>query len=149
MMKIIYILNGPNLNLLGTRQPDLYGKISLDDIRQNCHLLATEFGYKQDFRQTNHEGMLIDWVQEAAQKASGILINAGGLTHTSVSLLDALLTVTIPVIEVHLTIPCQRESFRHQSFVTPAAHGIVAGFGPNSYTLALRALVEKIEKQRA
>lgn len=139
---MIHILNGPNLNLLGQREPSLYGVHTLKDIEQACCNLAQKLNTQILFRQTNHEGVLIDWVQEAGVQAQGLLINGGGCTHTSVSLLDALLAIKIPIIEVHLTLPMNRESFRHTSFITPAARGLVAGFGLNSYTLGLRALCE-------
>lgn len=134
-----YILNGPNLNLLGQRDPEIYGSHSLAMIEDKCRKRLQSLKRDLVFRQTNHEGVLIDWVQEAKDQASILLINGGGLTHTSISLLDALLTLTIPVIEVHLSQPLQRESFRHQSYISPAAHGIVAGFGINSYILAIEA----------
>ena len=144
---MFFILNGPNLNLLGIRQTDIYGSETLGSIQNNCEKMAQKFGYNLDFRQTNHEGILIDWVQEAGLKGTGLIINGGGLTHTSVSLLDALLTLPIPIIEVHLSLTTNRESFRHPSFITPAAKGVIAGFGASGYTLALRALIEMINNQ--
>lgn len=144
---MIFILNGPNLNLLSVREPHIYGNETLEKIQIKCEMLAKQFGHNLDFRQTNHEGVLIDWVQEAHLRGSGLIINGGGLTHTSVSLLDALLMVSIPIIEVHLTLTTKRESFRHHSFITPAAKGVIAGFGASGYTLALRALIEMINNQ--
>jgi 3-dehydroquinate dehydratase II len=137
----IWVLNGPNLNLLGGREPEIYGTATLTEIKEDCHQFAKNSGFSLDFRQTNHEGILIDWVQEAGRLAHGLLINGGGLTHTSVSLHDALKAIQIPKIEVHLTNPPARESFRHQSYISPTVHGVVAGFGRKSYILALEALI--------
>ena len=139
MAKPIYVLNGPNLNLLGTREPNIYGKTTLEQIRGLCEARAGEYGRKAVFRQTNHEGELIDWVQEAGEQASCLVINAGGYTHTSVALLDALKTLKIPVVECHLSNPHAREPFRRQSFVALASAGSVNGFGPLSYELAVDA----------
>ncbi len=139
MTKTIYILNGPNLNLLGKRQPDIYGSVSLKDIETSCKEMTDAQGWHLVFRQTNHEGVLIDWVQEARENACALLINAGGLSHTSVSLLDALLMLDIPIYEVHISQIYQRDSFRHHSFVSSVAQGIVAGFGANGYMMALKA----------
>jgi len=144
---MLFILNGPNLNLLGLRQPEIYGSETLFSIQQNCEKVAKASGYTLDFRQTNHEGVLVDWVQEAREKAKGLIINGAGLTHTSVSLLDALLMLSIPIIEVHLSLITNREPFRHHSFITPASKGLVAGFGASGYTLALRALIEMVNNQ--
>lgn len=143
-MKPLYILNGPNLNFLHKREPEIYGGISLEVIQSACLKMAQEKGLSIVFRQTNHEGILIDWVQEAEEEASALLINAGGLTHTSISLMDALLAVKVPVIEVHISSPKRREDFRHLSYVSQAAHGIVAGFGINSYILAIQAAQDLI-----
>ncbi|TDI64857.1 MAG: type II 3-dehydroquinate dehydratase [Alphaproteobacteria bacterium] len=142
MSKPIYILNGPDLNLLGEREPEIYGTDTLDSIRQQVEAHATDAGHKVDFRQTNGEGDLIDWVQEAREKASGVIINAGAYTHTSVALLDALLTLDIPVIEVHLSNPFKREEFRHHSYVSPAATGLICGLGAQGYLRAIDALIE-------
>ncbi|MBY0462903.1 MAG: type II 3-dehydroquinate dehydratase [Alphaproteobacteria bacterium] len=144
---MIFILNGPNLNLLSVRQPDIYGHETLESIQKNCEKIAKQFGHDLDFRQTNHEGVLVDWVQEVGVRGKGLIINGGGLTHTSVSLLDALLMLSVPVIEVHLSLTAKRETFRHHSFITPAAKGVIAGFGASGYTLALRALIEMINIQ--
>ena len=144
---MLFILNGPSLNLLGLRQPEIYGHETLSSIQENCEKVAKASGYTLDFRQTNHEGILVDWVQEAKEKAKGLIINGAGLTHTSVSLLDALLMLSIPIIEVHLSLTTKREPFRHHSFITPAAKGLVAGFGASGYTLALRALIEMVNNQ--
>jgi 3-dehydroquinate dehydratase-2 len=137
--KPIYVLNGPNLNLLGVREPDIYGKTTLDDISQDCIDLAKALGFKVDFRQTNHEGVLVDWIQEARTEACALVINPAAFGHTSVALLDALKTLSIPIVECHLSHLATREDFRHQTFVSKAAAGIVAGFGAKSYTLAIQA----------
>lgn len=136
----IFVLNGPNLNLLGLRQPEIYGHDTLDDIAGQLEDRARELGLAIDMRQSNHEGHLVDWLHEAqAIRAKAVLLNAGGLTHTSVTLHDAIKSVTTPVIEVHLSNPHARESFRHNSFVGRAAKGSIAGFGALSYMLALEA----------
>jgi 3-dehydroquinate dehydratase II len=130
MAKIIYILNGPNLNLLGTREPEKYGTATLKDVETLCRKTAQQYGFSVEFRQSNREGELIDWVQEArANKAAGVIINAAGYTHSSVSIHDALLAVNAPVIEVHITNIHARETFRHHSFVAMAAKATLAGFG--------------------
>ena len=134
----IAILNGPNLNLLGTRQPEIYRTQTLADVEAACRSKAQAKGYRVDFRQTNSEGTLVDHVQECRTSAA-LLINAAGYTHTSVALLDALLAVEGPVIEVHLSSPHQREPFRHKSVIAPACRGVIAGFGLQSYLLALDA----------
>jgi 3-dehydroquinate dehydratase-2 len=136
----IYVLNGPNLNLLGTREPEIYGADTLDDIAGRLEDRALELGVAVDVRQSNHEGHLIDWLHEAqAEGAKAVILNAGGFTHTSVALLDAIKAVTTPVIEVHLSNPHARESFRHRSLIAKAARGTIAGFGALSYELALDA----------
>jgi 3-dehydroquinate dehydratase-2 len=136
----IYVLNGPNLNLLGTREPEIYGADTLDDIAGRLEDRALELGVTVDVRQSNHEGHLIDWLHEAqAEGAKAVILNAGGFTHTSVALLDAIKAVTTPVIEVHLSNPHARESFRHRSLIARAARGTIAGFGALSYELALDA----------
>jgi 3-dehydroquinate dehydratase-2 len=149
MAKPIYVLNGPNLNLLGTREPNIYGKTTLDQVRTLCEARAGEYGRKVVFRQTNHEGELIDWVQEAGEQASGLVLNAAGFTHTSVSLLDALKTLKVPIIECHLSNPHAREPFRRQSFVALAAAGAITGFGPLSYELAVDAALRLAGAVRA
>lgn len=138
--KTVAVLNGPNLNLLGTRQPEIYGSQSLADIEQECRAQLEASGMKLDFRQTNSEGELVTFVQEVRQHAA-IVMNAAGYTHTSVALLDALLTAEGPVIEVHLSHPAAREEFRHRSVIAPACTGTVAGFGALSYRLALDAVI--------
>lgn len=138
--KLVYVLNGPNLNLLGTREPEIYGHETLDDIAGMLDDRAQELGMTIDLRQSNHEGHLIDWLHEARSVgAAAVILNAGALTHTSVGLYDAIKAIELPVIEVHLSNPHAREAFRHHSYVTPVAKGVIAGFGPRSYLLALEA----------
>lgn len=140
MAGIVFVLNGPNLNLLGAREPDIYGHDTLDDIAAMLEDAGRDLGLEVDLRQSNHEGHLIDWIHEAASRgAKAVILNAGGLTHTSVALHDAVKAVAVPVIEVHLSNPHARESFRHRSLIARAARGTVAGFGALSYRLALDA----------
>ncbi|MCC6828045.1 MAG: type II 3-dehydroquinate dehydratase [Novosphingobium sp.] len=138
--KLIYVLNGPNLNLLGLREPEIYGSDTLDDIAALLEDRAGELGLSVDMRQSNHEGHLVDWLHEAqAEGAQAVLLNAGAFTHTSVALYDAIRSIRTPVIEVHLSNPHAREAFRHKSYVGMAAKGSIAGFGARSYLLALDA----------
>jgi 3-dehydroquinate dehydratase-2 len=137
--KPIYVLNGPNLNLLGTREPHIYGTATLDDVRTLCEAKAREAGFSVVFRQSNHEGVLIDWLQEARTEAAALVLNPGAYGHTSVAIYDCLKALSIPIVECHLSNPAKRESFRHHSYVALAAHGVVAGFGPASYELAVTA----------
>ncbi len=137
MPKPIYVLNGPNLNLLGLREPDIYGRQTLDDIRALCETRAAGQGRGVVFRQSNREGELVDWIQEARFEASGLVINPAGYGHTSVALLDALRTLAIPIVECHLSVPAAREEFRRTSYVSLAAGGVVSGFGAASYELAI------------
>lgn len=138
---LVLVLNGPNLNLLGTREPDVYGYETLDDIAVRLEDHAATLGLTIDLRQSNHEGHLIDWLHEAASRgAKGVILNAGGLTHTSVALHDAIKSIATPVIEVHLSNPAAREPFRHHSFVAPAARGSITGLGAAGYVLALDAI---------
>jgi len=139
MPKPIFVLSGPNLNLLGVREPDIYGHETLADIEARCSRRAAEFGLAVEFRQSNHEGVLIDWVQDARTEASAVVINPAGYGHTSVALLDALKTLAIPVIECHLSNPAAREAFRRHSYVSLIATGVVSGFGGASYELAIEA----------
>lgn len=135
---VIFILNGPNLNLLGTREPDIYGHDTLDDVAGLCEDHARALGYDIEFRQSNHEGHLIDWLHEAhADGAAAVLLNAGGLTHTSAAIHDAIKSITVPVIEVHLSNPHAREPWRAHSYIGMAARGVIAGFGVDSYLAAL------------
>ncbi|MDP8993608.1 MAG: type II 3-dehydroquinate dehydratase [Pseudomonadota bacterium] len=137
---LILVLNGPNLNLLGTREPEVYGAETLDEIAGRLEERARELGLSVDLRQSNHEGHLIDWLHEAdAAGAKAVILNAGGFTHSSVALHDAIRAIAVPVIEVHLSNPQARESFRRRSLVAAAANGTIAGFGPLGYLLALDA----------
>ena len=137
---IIYVLNGPNLNLLGTREPEIYGAATLDEIAGQIEDRARELEVEVEIRQSNHEGHLIDWLHEAqAEGARAVILNAAGFTHSSVALLDAVKAISTPVIEVHLSNPQARESFRRRSLIAPAARGTIAGFGALSYLLALDA----------
>lgn len=139
-MPTIFVLNGPNLNLLGMREPEIYGSDTLDDIAGMLDKRARGLGLELDFRQSNHEGHLVDWLHEAsAEGAKAVLLNAGALTHSSIALYDAIKSIKVPVIEVHLSNPHTRESFRHKSYVGMAAKGSIAGFGAQSYLLALDA----------
>ena len=139
-MPTVYVLNGPNLNLLGTREPEIYGSDTLDDIAGRLEDRARELELEIDMRQSNHEGHLVDWLHEAqAHDARAVLLNAGGFTHTSVAIHDAIKAVRTPVIEVHLSNPYAREGFRHVSLIGQAARGTIAGFGATSYLLALEA----------
>jgi 3-dehydroquinate dehydratase-2 len=145
MAKTIYVLNGPNLNLLGTREPETYGHHTLADVEKLCHDSAARYGLTADCRQSNREGELIDFIHEAgAKKAVGIIINAGGYSHTSIALHDALMAVKIPTVEVHVSNIFARESFRHHSFVASAAVATLCGFGIDGYRLAISGLAAKI-----
>jgi 3-dehydroquinate dehydratase-2 len=134
------VLNGPNLNLLGLREPTVYGRGTLADIEALCRARAAALSLEIDFRQTNHEGQLVDWIQEARLSADGIVLNAGALTHTSVAVLDALSAAGLPIIEVHLSNIFRRERFRHHSYVSLAASGVICGLGAHGYELALDAV---------
>ena len=136
----IYVLNGPNLNLLGTREPEVYGRATLEDIGKAVQAQAKGYGLSVTFRHSNHEGDLVDWLQEARTKASGVVLNAGGLSHTSVSLLDACRALNKPLIEVHLSNPYKREPFRRCSYISEAALGVICGLGATGYLLAVDAL---------
>ncbi len=139
-MALIYVLNGPNLNLLGTREPEIYGSATLGDIEAMLTKQADALGVTIDFRQTNHEGVLVDWLQEAKRAgAAAVLLNAAAYTHTSIALLDTIKAISLPVFEVHLSDPMRREDFRHKSYVGKAAAGVFAGHGAQSYALALDA----------
>lgn len=142
MTKPIYILNGPNLNLLGQREPEVYGRLTLEQIEQQCAAKAKELGYAIDFRQSNHEGVLIDWLHDANVNASSVVINPGAYTHTSVALHDAVRAIEPPVIEVHLSQTAAREDFRHHSYIAAAAKGTISGFGLASYLLGIEAAVQ-------
>jgi 3-dehydroquinate dehydratase II len=141
MAKTVYVLNGPNMNLLGTRQPELYGRATLKDVEALCRKTAAEHKLALEFRQSNHEGELVDWIQEAAaKKALGIVINGAGFTTTSVALLDAISAIPLPVIEVHVTNIYAREAFRHHSLIARVAKATMAGFGIQGYALAIAGL---------
>jgi len=143
-LPLVLILNGPNLNLLGTREIEIYGKVTLADIRTQCATRADSLGLAIDFRQSNNEGQLIDWIHEARSGASALIINAGAYSHTSIAIHDALRSFLKPIFEVHLSNIYQREPFRHHSFVSSAAQGVISGFGPFGYEMALDAAAREI-----
>jgi 3-dehydroquinate dehydratase-2 len=142
--KKILVLNGPNLNLLGMREPAVYGTVTLGDIEADCMAVAEELGLALDFRQTNHEGQLIDWIQDAIGEAHGIVINAAAYSHTSIAIHDALKAANLPVVEVHLSNIYKREEFRHRSLVSPVADGVICGLGSDGYGLAIQAMAKLI-----
>jgi 3-dehydroquinate dehydratase-2 len=146
MAATIYILNGPNLNLLGKREPDIYGSETLADIERRCRKKAEALGLGVELRQSNIEGELVGWIQEARERAQGIIINAAAYTHTSVALHDALKACGLPIVEVHLSNIYKREAFRHNSFVSPVANGVICGFGGQGYEFALDALAAIVHK---
>ncbi len=146
MPKTVYVLNGPNLNLLGTREPHIYGHATLGDIEKLCRATAQRHGLAVEFRQSNHEGEIIDWIQEArAEKAAGLIINPAGYTHTSVAILDALTAMDAPVVEVHISNIHAREPFRRRSYVSPTARAVICGFGIDGYALAITGLAAMID----
>lgn len=147
MSRLVYVLNGPNLNLLGKRQPHIYGHVTLADVEAECRALATELGLEIRFHQSNREYEIIDWIHEARETAGGIVINPAAFTHTSVAILDALNTFEPPVIEVHISNVHKREEFRHHSFISARADGVMAGFGTQGYTLALRRVAWLIDEK--
>jgi 3-dehydroquinate dehydratase II len=140
MTQTIFVLNGPNLNALGRREPGIYGGKTLADIEADCRAAGEALGFMVDCRQSNHEGVLIDWLHEANDSAVGVAMNAGAYTHTSIALHDAIKAISIPVVEVHISNVHAREEFRHKSMIAPATKGVICGFGPHSYILALQAL---------
>lgn len=137
---IIIVINGPNLNMLGKREPGIYGGKTLKDIENDCLQAGADLGFAVEFRQSNHEGVLVDWLQEAGERAVGVVINPGAYSHTSIALHDAIRAISTPVVEVHISNIHAREEFRHKSMVSPAAKGMVCGFGPYGYIMALHAL---------
>ena len=147
--KRVLVLHGPNLNALGTREPAVYGRATLDDINGVLEALALQLGCEVECRQTNHEGVLIDALHSVKGIADGVLLNPGGWTHSSVALRDAVLAAGVPVVEVHLSNPCARETFRHTSLISGAAVGVVQGFGPAGYELALRGLMGVLSRDQA
>ena len=151
-MKTVFVLNGPNLNLLGTREPAVYGAQTLADVEQLCAAACARHGFALRFHQSNHEGALLDWIHEAgrlhaAGQLAGVVLNAGAYTHTSIAISDALRAIGLPTVEVHLSNIYQRESFRHHSYIAPVAIGQIAGFGAESYFLGLQALVSYLGKK--
>lgn len=140
MAQKIFILNGPNLNMLGKREPEIYGALTLDDIAENCRKEAQRLGVEIEFRQSNHEGDLVDWIQEAGRQNAQVLINPAAYTHSSIALLDAIRAAQVTVVEVHLSNIHAREAFRHKSFVSPVAKAVLCGFGAEGYLMGLRAL---------
>jgi 3-dehydroquinate dehydratase-2 len=149
MSRIVYVLNGPNLNLLGKRQPDIYGHETLADVEADCRRVAKELGLELRFHQSNREYEIIDWIHEAREAACGIVINPAAFTHTSVAILDALNAFDGPIIEVHISNVHKRENFRHHSYVSYRADGVIAGLGTQGYTLALRRLAHLLDKADA
>jgi 3-dehydroquinate dehydratase-2 len=148
MAKTVYVLNGPNLNLLGTREPETYGRATLNDVQRLCRTAAQPHGFEVEFRQTNHEGELLDWIHEAsAKKAVGVVLNAGAYTHTSIAIRDAIAAVEVPVIEVHVSNVFAREGFRHVSHVAPVAKATLSGFGINGYALAISGLAAMLKSR--
>ncbi len=145
---VILVLNGSNLNMLGVRQPEIYGRTTLGDIEASCRERGAALGLEIEFRQSNHEGELVTWIQQARDNADGIVINAGAYTHTSVAILDALKVAELPVIEVHISNIHAREEFRHHSYISAAATGIIVGLGPHGYLLALDALANILKSKK-
>lgn len=149
MAKTIYVLNGPNLNLLGTREPEIYGRATLGEVEKLCRTTAAGYGLAVEFRQSNHEGEIVDWIQEAgAKNAAGLIINPAGYTTTSVAIHDALLAIATPVIEVHISNIHAREPFRRRSHVSAVARAVLCGFGIEGYVLAITGLAAMIDKDR-
>jgi 3-dehydroquinate dehydratase II len=148
MSRLIYILNGPNLNLLGKRQPAIYGHETLADVEAQCRAEAVKAKLDVRFHQSNREYELIDWIHESRETAAGIVINPAAFTHTSVAILDALNTCEFPIIEVHISNVHKREAFRHHSYISPIASGVIAGFGTQGYSLAVQRLARLIDEQK-
>jgi 3-dehydroquinate dehydratase-2 len=148
MSRIVYLLNGPNLNLLGKREPSIYGRETLADVEATCGRLAAELKLVLECHQSNHEGQIIDWIHEARERAGAIVINPGAFTHTSVAILDALNACEFPILEVHISNVHKRESFRHHSYVSLVAAGVIAGFGTQGYELALQRAARLIDQKK-
>jgi 3-dehydroquinate dehydratase-2 len=146
MSRLVYVLNGPNLNLLGKRQPEIYGHETLADVEAECRRVAAELGLEIEFHQSNAEFRIIDWIHEARERAGGIVINPAAFTHTSVAILDALNAFDHPIIEVHISNVHKREPFRHHSYVSPVASGVIAGFGTQGYPIALQRMARLIDQ---
>ena len=144
----ILVLNGPNLNLLGKRETDIYGRVTLADIEKRCEDKASHMGFEIEMRQSNNEGDLISWVQETAKGWSGLIINPAAFTHTSVAIMDALKIANCPIVEVHLSNIHRRETFRHHSYVSPVAEGVICGFGPAGYEYAIEALLQMLNGEK-
>ncbi len=149
MSRVVYVLNGPNLNLLGKRQPEIYGRETLADVEAECRKVGAELGLEIVFHQSNREYEIIDWIHEARERAGGIVINPAAFTHTSVAILDALNTCEFPILEVHISNIHKREAFRHHSYVSAVASGMIAGFGTQGYPLALQRLARLIDARGA
>lgn len=149
MTKPIFVLNGPNLNLLGVREPSVYGRDTLADVQARTQARAAQYGLVVDFRQSNHEGELITWIQDARTQASGIIINAGGYTHTSIAMLDALQAAELPAIEVHLSNIFRRDDYRHHSYISLGVKGVICGLGARGYELAIEALADILQAKPA
>jgi 3-dehydroquinate dehydratase-2 len=145
MILPVYVLNGPNLNLLGTREPEIYGRATLRDIEQAVEARAKSHGFSVVFRQSNHEGVLVDWIQEARTQASGVIINPGAYSHTSIAIFDAFKALDKPIIEVHLSNPHQREAFRHHDYVSKVAKGVIIGLGMSGYLYAIDAMADLVK----
>jgi 3-dehydroquinate dehydratase II len=146
MAKTVYVLNGPNLNLLGTREPEIYGRATLADVEKLCRATAKKHGLTVEFRQSNHEGEIVDWIQEAlSAKAAGLVINPAGYGHTSVAILDALAALPAPIVEVHISNIHARETFRRRTYVSQVARAVVCGFGIDGYALAIDGLAAMID----
>jgi 3-dehydroquinate dehydratase-2 len=149
MATTVYVLNGPNLNLLGTREPDVYGRTTLKDVEAMCRDAGRRHGFDIVFHQSNHEGALVDWIQEArAQGAAGIVINPAAYTHTSIAILDAVLAANIPTVEVHISNVHARDAFRRHSYISPAAKAVICGFGVNGYVLAIDGLAAMFQSPK-
>jgi 3-dehydroquinate dehydratase-2 len=149
MSRLVYVLNGPNLNLLGKRQPTIYGHVTLADVEQECAKAAEELRLDLIFRQSNREYEIIDWIHEARETAGGIIINPAAFTHTSVAILDALNACEFPIIEIHISNVHGREAFRHRSYISPIASGVIAGFGTQGYVLAMQRMAKLIDDRTA